>query len=312
MAKTPELTPDARPTGAITMYRDAPPTHFSFTIRSFSMLTKTSIESYETNHFEAGGYKWKLCLYPNGNKTKNIKDHISLYLVMVDTNSLNPVWNVQVVFKLFLYDQHKDKYLAMEDSNTRRFHVRKMDWGFDQFIAHKAFNDPANGYLVDDVAVFGAEVFVSKESCKGREEHLSMIKGAVAFKHSWKIENFSKAQTEFLESEAFTAGDHSWKVRLFPKGSGEDKGTHLSLYLVLAEDPAKLPVTRKVYVEFILRVKHISDGRFVQNKVIRWFGPGNSKGWAKFLQLTYMTQQGFLQRDSCNVEAEVTVLGVVD
>lgn len=32
----------------------------------------------------------KLVFYPNGNKKKNVKDHISLYLVKVGENSLQP------------------------------------------------------------------------------------------------------------------------------------------------------------------------------------------------------------------------------
>lgn len=37
---------------------DAPPTHYMVKIESFSLLTKHAIERYETESFEAGGYKW--------------------------------------------------------------------------------------------------------------------------------------------------------------------------------------------------------------------------------------------------------------
>ncbi|KAJ0092355.1 hypothetical protein Patl1_24775 [Pistacia atlantica] len=59
-----------------------------------SMLKNQSFEKYESAEFEAGGYKWKLVLHPNGNKSKNVEDHISLYLAMADATSLPPGWEI--------------------------------------------------------------------------------------------------------------------------------------------------------------------------------------------------------------------------
>lgn len=56
----------------------------------------------------------KLVFYPNGNKKKNVKDHISLYLVKAVENSLQPGEEVYVDFRLFLLDQIKNKYLVIE------------------------------------------------------------------------------------------------------------------------------------------------------------------------------------------------------
>ncbi|KAF7812149.1 BTB/POZ and MATH domain-containing protein 3 [Senna tora] len=64
---------------------DTSPAHYQVRIQSFSLLTKNAIETYESAEFEAGGYKWKLVLYPSGNKSKNVNDHISLYLVLQET-----------------------------------------------------------------------------------------------------------------------------------------------------------------------------------------------------------------------------------
>ncbi|KAJ0035413.1 hypothetical protein Pint_24222 [Pistacia integerrima] len=38
----------------------------------------------------------KLVLHPNGNKSKNVEDHISLYLAMADATSLPPGWKMQL------------------------------------------------------------------------------------------------------------------------------------------------------------------------------------------------------------------------
>ena len=93
----------------------------------------------------------------------------------------------------------------------RRFHEMKLEWGFDQFIPLKAFNDASNGYLVDDTCVVGAEVFVCRERSTGEGETLSMIKDAIMYKHVWKVENFSKLDDDgYTDSRAFNAGDQKW------------------------------------------------------------------------------------------------------
>ncbi|KAJ4715214.1 Ubiquitin carboxyl-terminal hydrolase 12 [Melia azedarach] len=149
-----------------------PPSHYILKIESFSLLTG----KYESGEFEAGGYKWKLVLYPSGNKGKNVKDNISLYLSMADETSLNFGWEVNVVYRLFLFDQNRDKYLILQDAmrKERRFHGLKLEWGFDQFIRLKDFKDRSKGFLVEDTCVFGADVFV-KERNTIKGECLSMI-----------------------------------------------------------------------------------------------------------------------------------------
>lgn len=56
----------------------------------------------------------KLLLHPNGNKNKGVSDHISLYLVLVEPNSLGPAWEIRAVFRLFLLDQNNDCYLTLQ------------------------------------------------------------------------------------------------------------------------------------------------------------------------------------------------------
>ena len=55
-----------------------------------------------------------LIIYPNGNKTKNVKEHLSFYLAMAETNSLPTGWEVCAVFKLFVLDQNKDNYMIVQ------------------------------------------------------------------------------------------------------------------------------------------------------------------------------------------------------
>lgn len=55
----------------------------------------------------------KLVLYPNGDKSRNGDGYISLYLVIADTTGFPPGWEINAIFKLFVYDQLQDKYLTI-------------------------------------------------------------------------------------------------------------------------------------------------------------------------------------------------------
>lgn len=56
----------------------------------------------------------KLVLYPNGNKTKSVYDHISLYLRLADTSALRHGWELSAFCRLFLLDQKRIKYLVFQ------------------------------------------------------------------------------------------------------------------------------------------------------------------------------------------------------
>lgn len=100
-------------------------------------------------------------------------------------------------------------------SKGRRFNRLRTEWGFDQFVSLKAFGDSSNGYLLGDNCVFGAEVFVCKETSKGKIECLSMVKDAVSYKHTWKISSYTKLNADCESSIIFNASDHKWYTMLF-------------------------------------------------------------------------------------------------
>ncbi|KAJ0612400.1 putative ubiquitinyl hydrolase 1 [Helianthus annuus] len=88
--------------------------HYILNIQQFSLLTKQHVERYESNEFEAAGYKWKLVIHPNGNKSKDAGEFLSLYLAMADATSLPPGWEVYATFRIFLLDQNNDNYMTLE------------------------------------------------------------------------------------------------------------------------------------------------------------------------------------------------------
>ncbi|KAK9266338.1 hypothetical protein L1049_012669 [Liquidambar formosana] len=145
--------------GIVRVLRDVPPAHYILKIESFSLLAATQVEKYESGDFEASGYKWRLSLYPNGNRKRNGNDHISLYLTMSATNNLPLGWEIDVNFKMFAFDQIRDKYLTIQDADGRLRHLHGMmtECGFAQLLSLKTFKDPSNGYLLVDCCVLGVE-----------------------------------------------------------------------------------------------------------------------------------------------------------
>lgn len=67
---------------------------------------------------------------------------------------------------------------------VKRFHYMKTEWGFDQLLPLSTFNNPCNGYLVDDTCAFGAEVLVVSNATK--RECLSMIKDPTNKTYTWR------------------------------------------------------------------------------------------------------------------------------
>ncbi|XP_076915502.1 protein RESTRICTED TEV MOVEMENT 3-like isoform X2 [Bidens hawaiensis] len=298
--------------GALRSTSEAPPAHYILNIQQFSALTKHNVERYESNEFETGGYKWKLVIHPNGNKTKNAGEFLSIYLAITDTASLTPGWEVYATFRIFLLDQINDTYLKVEDEKTngRRFHRLRTEWGFDQFISFKTFNDPNNAYLVGDNCVFGAEVFVRKERSKGKTESLSMVKDAVSYKNTWKINNYSKLNADGESSHVFSVGDHKWKVQLYPNGKG-GIGGYISLNLALAE-PQNFPSGTKILVEFTLLMLDQLERRHHYGKASYWFSASKPEwGWQRFIShgIFFKTNRGLLFKDGCCIEAEVAIHG---
>ncbi|CAL5353737.1 unnamed protein product [Camellia sinensis] len=204
--------------------RDAPPSHY-FKIQSFSSLSKASIEKYNSDKFEAGDYKWKLSIYPNGNKDRDGHGHVSISLTLVDTSSLLVGWEVKAIVNFFVFDQVGDMYHTLSAGNIRRFHAMQTEMGVPKFIDLEVFSDSLNGYLVNDTCVFGVDIFILKQTRKG--EYLSVVKEIVT--------------------------DHKWKIRIYPRGNGDGKGNSISMFLCL--DETTLSPDTKPFVKVILRVK---------------------------------------------------------
>ncbi|THG23421.1 hypothetical protein TEA_024925 [Camellia sinensis var. sinensis] len=191
--------------------RDIPPAHYTLKIESFSelaqLLLDAEVQNYESDIFEAGGYKW---LNANG--------------------------------------------------KVRRFHRMKTKWGFAQLLPLGTFNDAANGYLIHDTCVFGAEVLVINYN--GRGECLTVLKGLDST-YTWKIDNFSSLDGKTHYSKVFTIGNRKWKLQLHPKGDSRANDKCLSLFLWL-DDWETFPSYRKTYAKYKLLIRNQCQGQHVE------------------------------------------------
>nr|XP_023927943.1 TNF receptor-associated factor homolog 1b-like isoform X2 [Quercus suber] len=261
---------------------DAPTMHYTVKIKSFSLLAKNSMEKYDTGEFESGGYKWKLVIYPNGNKDKNVTEYISLYLAIEAADLRPPGWEVHAIFRFFLHDQIRDNYLTIEDTKKkeRRFRGIKLEWGYDKVIPLKTFKDASNGYLVDDTCVFGAEVFVSKQRSMDKGEGLELIKESITNKYQWTVYGYSKLTLEYYDSNSFNVGNYKWKICLRPNGEGIGMGSYNSLYLALVNKSSLSP-GMKIFAEFTMRILNLTnvDKSLSAKRTRSWW-----KQWSLYLQ----------------------------
>ncbi|KAL3714594.1 hypothetical protein ACJRO7_006497 [Eucalyptus globulus] len=284
-----------------TEIREISPAHYVLKIESFSLLSKSGITMYKTKEFQVGDQKWRLILYPNGDKSMEGEDHVSLYLAVSGANPPKFGWEINATVRFFVFDQIRDEYLAKEGKN-RRFHTMKSKWGIPRFMPLKTFINPSNGYLVDDTCFFGVEVFVVKNL--GQGECLTLKASPNSVSHEWRISNFSTLVYDF-SSEIFTAGKLKWKLHLYPRGNTHDRHKNLSIYLCLVDSSC-----RKVKVTFTIRLKGKAGRTHQMTGGSSWFSDGcRDWGFDSFLPLK--TVQEYLVGDVCVVEAEVEVLGIV-
>ncbi|KAI6672625.1 hypothetical protein NL676_000531, partial [Syzygium grande] len=286
--------------------RDVAPAHYVLKIESFSLFAKNNKEKYESNEFEAGGYNWKLILYPNGDKSRNGDDHISIYLAVSGTSPFQLDRAIHVAVRFSLYDHICDRYLT-EQGRVTRFHALKAEWGVPRYMPLKIFADPSNGYLVDDTCVFGVEVFVIKSSGVG--ECVRMLKESASYTHEWKISRLSDLWSDYC-SDVFTVGVHRWYVWLFPRGDSANKGQNLSMFLHLYE-AYNLASGQKVNARFVFRLKGPNNVVHHQPEACtKWFSRSDVDfGWPSFLPLKTVWER--VKDDPCVIEVEVTVLGTV-
>ncbi|XP_059461997.1 uncharacterized protein LOC132190991 [Corylus avellana] len=244
--------------------------YFTWKIDKF-MASKDKV--YYSEQFTVEGTKWYDWHFAN-----------SASISVSITESLPPNRKMYIKYKLRMRDQINSNHLEKTDANgrvVRRFHKLKTEWGIDQLLFHDTFNDLSNGYLVDDICVFGVE-----------------------------IDNYTALKDKAYLSEQFTVRGRKWKLSLEPEEGGTGVGTYISLYLKL-DDSESLPRKRKLYAKCNLRIRNQILGNHHEWTADYWFPKsGTGYGFRKFLAVGDLkdTSKGYLLDDALFIECKIDVI----
>ncbi|KAL8501617.1 hypothetical protein ACS0TY_020941 [Phlomoides rotata] len=291
--------------------RNISPQHLLVRIEGFSLLSENGIRRYESREFESGGHTWKLVICPDGDESNKhvYGDHVSVYVCMVETDSLPVDWEVNAMFSIFLFNHILDNYTCYR-GKVQRFHAMNPKWGFPNLISKNSLTDPCNGYLVDDKCVFGAEVFVIKS--QRVIDHVSVQQVTYPHKHSLVISQYSKLKG-FWDSEAFTAGDHQWWIKLYPNGHKSGEGHYVSIYLYPVNCKS-FAMHEKMWTSCSMCIKNKIHNKHCTKKFSEWFSSSHTGyGFPKFIPIGDMQdpRKGFVVDDCCFLEIEISVTAIV-
>ncbi|XP_021292612.1 uncharacterized protein LOC110422909 [Herrania umbratica] len=297
--------------------REEAPAHYILEIESFQrlleILSKPRLDRYESTEFAVSGHKWRLILYPNGDKQRNGGDYISLYLRIVDIGKLGPAWEIDAFIYFFVLDQENNQYISIQDGRVKRFNAVKKEWGFSRLLPLTEFLDTSKGYLSEeDSCKFGVEVFVLEN--KGKGECFSTLDNPIRNYYNWKVEKFSKLGESSHYSEGFSVGDYKWKLHLYPQGVAKVKGQYLSIFLCLHE-PTEYTILTQLHVEFKLRIIDQSDklnSKKTEKTGNAWFSATKPAwGFPYFIKLADLKRtRDFIVNDDMVVEAEISSMSM--
>ncbi|CAJ0637306.1 11152_t:CDS:10, partial [Entrophospora sp. SA101] len=131
----------------------------TWTIKSWKSLDKRTTGP----EFEAGGWKWRILLFPSGN---NNPDSVSIYLDFADPKGAPAGWHSCVQFALVLWNP-EDPTTCMSHHAHHRFTAEESDWGFTRFYdIRKMFQSVDNRtrpFVENDVTNITAFVRVLKD-----------------------------------------------------------------------------------------------------------------------------------------------------
>ncbi|KAI3993823.1 hypothetical protein MKX01_002836 [Papaver californicum] len=136
------------------MFEVPPSSRFTWIIDKFNRLYT---KEHYSDVFTAGGYKWRLKIFPMGNTV----DQLSVYLEAADSANLPYRWSRYAQFSLAVVNQIHHKYTVRKDTQ-HKFTARQTDWGFTSFMPLSDLYDPSRGYLANDTCIVEAEVAVRK------------------------------------------------------------------------------------------------------------------------------------------------------
>ncbi|KAK3005161.1 hypothetical protein RJ639_017090 [Escallonia herrerae] len=293
----------------ITSTREAPPSHYSLTLEPFSLFLDSKNEKFESDVFDGAGKKWRLSFYPNRQSGDGGHKYISLGLEIIDEDPFRRGWKVNFHCKMFVLDQKAVNYTVFEEksSKPRTFYGIIRECIFDQLMTVEDLMDKTKGYIVKDKCVFGVEITVLGDAMRGESLILNKVPESKIF--TWTILSLEDAGKENFSDE-FEINGHKWKLFMYPEGDQKARKGYLSLFLCLANTNS-IPLGRKVYVEYKLRIKHRLGTKHYEKEGHDSVSKEVTKvGFSDFIQLgeIYEESNGYLFNKSMTIQGEIKVL----
>ncbi|CAL9221828.1 unnamed protein product [Arabidopsis halleri] len=276
---------DAKPSSL----REHPPSSYSIKFENFTELDN---EKYESRLFAAGGYNWRLVIYPKGKAKDEGSGFISMYVEIDSTNLLStPLTDVVAYLIFFVYNKKTDKYFTIRDTEVKRFNALRTVWGLSQ----------------GDQCEFGVDVLVAPSLTKW--EVVSFNKKISNPKFSWTLKKFKELKEDFYESDKFLVGGRQWFLKVYPKGDARARDKSLSIFLKLSGSET-LNAEEKIYTRIHVRLLDpLRSTHHTAGKLNYWYTKQNTGyGWDKFAPLDKLRAEYLDNEGSLNIEIEFEVV----
>ncbi|KAG6501597.1 uncharacterized protein LOC121994415 [Zingiber officinale] len=128
------------------------------TVRIYAWVIKDVSKSKDrllSETFAAGGYNWRISLYPN---LASFKDFFAMFLIMENAANLGSKTRVYVDFSFCLLDQHNAKH--WKRSVKHLFSSESANWGWRDFLSWNDVQDPSRGFLRNETCIVEASIVV--------------------------------------------------------------------------------------------------------------------------------------------------------
>ncbi|KAG6497623.1 probable inactive serine/threonine-protein kinase fnkC [Zingiber officinale] len=136
---------------SLSLNKDLTPRIYTWVIKDVSK----SKDKLISGTFAAGGYSWRIWLYPN---LATYKDCLGVFLMMDNAASLSSKTSVYVDFSLCLLDLHNANHRKLTVKYL--FSSKSATVGFPKFLSWKEVQDPSRGFLLNDTCIVEASVVV--------------------------------------------------------------------------------------------------------------------------------------------------------
>ncbi|ESQ37677.1 hypothetical protein EUTSA_v10028853mg [Eutrema salsugineum] len=269
-----------------------------FKIDNFSLFKKHKIEMVESSVFDLGGHKWKLVVYPNGNKNGN--GHVSIFLE--NQASID----VKIDFEVFVICQRRPFW---HTSGKRSFGTSSIPQRVGTLSSISLADLEKKGYIIGDCCMFGAKLYGFEPGEPATAECFSLIEKPLNHKVTWMMTKFSSFDPEkFHQSNEFVVGNRKWRIEVHPRGFKWGKGKSFSVYILGRGFINNAPKT-KTFAKFKLRVLDQVNRDHVERKGWGWLD--TELGFADFMPLEKMVEP-YLVKDKLYVGVEFEVISVTN